>query len=422
MKRVLTAAVLTLACTSAARAQKLMEATAINEVFGDGAKITTVALTYDKAVDGLRLSTADFKVDGREVTAVYTCRSATRPKEAVQASPCVAVKLKTQTEMKPVMPDEAQGKAKGPVAGRVGMGGNGSKNDKPLGNDSVRVAQVRTIYTDRGKKIKAVPAGGIMARSDRTLVADDFRQSVFHDSATGIGLKYNLYTPKGMKPGERYPLILFIHDASGAGKDVRNCLLQGNGATVWASPEWQATYPCFVLAPQFAQVTVDDDFHTTPDLDACLHLIDSLVDSNPVDTTRIYTTGQSMGCMSSYVLMLRRPELFASAMLVAGQWDPSVLAPLAHKNLWLLSCKGDLKSSAGVAAAIKVWEQNGGKVVEQEWPLQATAAQRRAEVDSMLAAGGNIHYTHFAGGSHNNTWRVAYYIDGIRKWLFRQRK
>lgn len=336
MKRVLTAAVLTLACTSAARAQKLMKATAINEVFGDGAKITTVVLTYDKAVDGLRLSTADFKVDGREVTAVYTCRSATRPNEAVQASPCVAVKLKTQTEMKPVMPDEAQGKAKGPVAGRVGMGGNGPKNDKPLGNDSVRVAQVRTIYTDRGKKIKAVPSGGIMVQSGRTLVADDF--------------------------------------------------------------------------------------HTTPDLDACLHLIDSLVDSNPVDTTRIYTTGQSMGCMSSYVLMLRRPELFTSAMLVAGQWDPSVLAPLAHKNLWLLSCKGDLKSSAGVAAAIKVWEQNGGKVVEQEWPLQATAAQRRAEVDSMLAAGGNIHYTHFAGGSHNNTWRVAYYIDGIRKWLFRQRK
>lgn len=117
MKRVLTAAVLTLACTSAARAQKLMKATAINEVFGDGAKITTVVLTYDKSVDGLRLSTADFKVDGREVTAVYTCRSATRPNEAVQASPCVAVKLKTQTEMKPVMPDEAQGKAKGSVAG-----------------------------------------------------------------------------------------------------------------------------------------------------------------------------------------------------------------------------------------------------------------------------------------------------------------
>lgn len=224
------------------------------------------------------------------------------------------------------------------------------------------------------------------------------------------------------KPGERYPLIMFIHDAGGAGKDVRHCLLQGNRATVWASPQWQPGHPCFVLAPQFAQVTVDDDFHTTPDLDACLHLIDSLIAENPVDTNRIYTTGQSMGCMSSYVLMLRRPTLFASAMLVAGQWNPNVMAPLATKNLWLLSCKGDIKSSEGVAQAIAVWKQHGAKVVEQEWPLQATTAQRRQEVDSMLAAGGNIHYIHFTGGSHNNTWRVAYYIDGVREWLFRQRK
>ncbi len=287
--------------------------------------------------------------------------------------------------------------------------------------DTVSITQVRSLQSVRGKKIQAQKQS-VIARSTHTFVADDFIQANFPDRQTGINLAYNLFTPKHPELGKRYPLVLFIHDASGAGKDVKNTLLQGNGATVWATPESQAKHPCFVLAPQFAQVTVDDDFHTTPDLDACLNLIDSLMKQYPIDPDRVYTTGQSMGCMSSYVLMLRRPELFASAMLVAGQWNPSVMAPLARKNLWLLSCKGDVKSSEGVAQAIQVWKKNGATVTEQEWPLDTTVEARAEEVKDMLRHGGNIHYTHFVGGSHNNTWRIAYDIEGVRDWLFAQHR
>jgi predicted peptidase len=215
---------------------------------------------------------------------------------------------------------------------------------------------------------------------------------------------------------------MFIHDASIAGRPLGSALTQGNGAITWATPEWQATHPCFVLAPQFATVQVDDDFNVQPELDVCLSLVDSLLNQYSIDRDRVYTTGQSMGCMSSYVLMLRRPDLFASAMLVAGQWDANALAPLANMNLWLLSCKGDVKSSEGVAAAIDVWKANGAEVVEQEWPLQDTAEGRAQSVKNMLNAGGNIHYTHFTGGSHMNTWRVAYDIDGVKEWLFEQHK
>lgn len=56
------------------------------------------------------------------------------------------------------------------------------------------------------------------------------------------------------------------------------------------------------------------------------------------------------------------------------------------------------------------------------WPLEATEAVRRKEVADMLKCGGNIHYTHFAGGNHRSTWCVAYDIDGIREWLFRQHR
>jgi predicted peptidase len=54
--------------------------------------------------------------------------------------------------------------------------------------------------------------------------------------------------------------------------------------------------------------------------------------------------------------------------------------------------------------------------------LQDTAEGRAQSVKEMLDAGGNIHYTHFTGGDHMNTWRVAYDIEGVKEWLFSQHK
>ena len=40
----------------------------------------------------------------------------------------------------------------------------------------------------------------------------------------------------------------------------------------------------------------------------------------------------------------------------------------------------------------------------------------------MLAAGGNINYTICKNGSHRYTWQYAYAIEGVRDWLFAQKK
>lgn len=406
-----------------AKAQTVQNATAISEVFGDGVKITTAILTFSEPIASSSLDSLSFTVDGRTVERVYA-NSTMEKGTAEDFGKYVIIELKSETALKPITQNETQGKMQGPKAGGNGMHGPGwnpsmAKKEAP---DTAKITLAHSITTKSNHNIMPDATTVWVARSSKTLVADDFTQHIFHDDSTGIDLKYNLYTPKNSKTGEKYPLLLFIHDASGAGKPIRNTLLQGNGAIVWATPEWQAEHPCYVLAPQFDQVTVDDNFNTTPDLDACLHLLDSLIATGNIDTDRIYTTGQSMGCMSSYVLMLRRPELFASAMLVAGQWNPEVMAHLAKKNLWLLTCKGDVKSSEGIAAAIDVWKANGATVVEQEWALEASPAEREIEVANMLKQGGNIHYTHFAGGSHNNTWRIAYDIEGVRQWLFNQCK
>lgn len=253
-------------------------------------------------------------------------------------------------------------------------------------------------------------------------MADKFQKLSYQDKATGVTLTYHIFLPKGYHEGGNYPLVMFMHDMSGAdpGADADSVLNSNRGACVWAEEESQAKHPAIVLVPHFSKQTVDDNYTVAPDVYAALNLLKSTIRSYAVDSDRVYVTGQSMGCMMSYVMMSKEPNLFAAGLLVAGQWDTTVIAPMALKNLWLVSCTGDEKSSAGVAAALKVWRANGAVAREQLWPLDTTEEARNEEVGKMLMMGGNIHFSHLIGGDHRTTWMKAYDIEGIRDWLFAQ--
>lgn len=49
----------------------LRGATAITQVFGEGQKLTAIALAYDADIDTTSLGTASYRVDGRTITRVY---------------------------------------------------------------------------------------------------------------------------------------------------------------------------------------------------------------------------------------------------------------------------------------------------------------------------------------------------------------
>jgi predicted peptidase len=132
------------------------------------------------------------------------------------------------------------------------------------------------------------------------------------------------------------------------------------------------------------------------------------------------TTGQSMGCMMTYLLMSKHSSLFTAGLLVAGHWRASDLAPMAEKPLWLVSSAG--ASKTGAEQAIAEWQQHGGVAATAEWPLTATDAERGASTADLLAKSGNIHYAHLTSGSHFDTWRVAYSFRAVRDWLFSQHK
>jgi predicted peptidase len=71
-------------------------------------------------------------------------------------------------------------------------------------------------------------------------------------SPSGEAMAYRLFVPPGYDAAKNYPIILWLHGAAGRGSDHISQLAGGNlaGSHIWTTPENQAKYHAFVLAPQ----------------------------------------------------------------------------------------------------------------------------------------------------------------------------
>ena len=161
--------------------------------------------------------------------------------------------------------------------------------------------------------------------------------------------------------GEEYPLVLFIPDASAVGKDWETPLQCGNGGTIWAGDEWQAEHPCFVVTMIYEDKYINDyNEYYESWLTGTMGLIRQIAEQYPVDASRIYTTGTSMGAMASMLMMEEDPDLFAAAYMVAGQWrDTEAVKDIKDENILFLhtgaekTVKENLDFTAVIAAIVE---------------------------------------------------------------------
>ena len=232
---------------------------------------------------------------------------------------------------------------------------------------------------------------------------------------------------------EKYPLVQFIHDAGACGKDTRLALAQGRGALVWASPEVQKEHPCFVFAPQFdGPPIVDDDWNVDERLEDAKAALDNILELYSIDRNRIYTTGQSMGCMASIVLNIRYPEYFAASYLVAGQWDERNIPGLEKQKLWMLCSQGDAKAFPTMNQMCVNMERAGARVARRVINAGLSQEDYTKIADEIMKEKPDIIFTpynletvadgwHSNGGEHHvSTWQTAYDVKVIRDWLFAQ--
>ncbi|MCB1468907.1 MAG: prolyl oligopeptidase family serine peptidase [Rhizobiaceae bacterium] len=385
--------------------------TAITEVFGDGQKLTAIAIGYDEEIDDSAISPHAFSVEGRTITRVYANTSA-EPSETGRNGRFVLIELS---------PDDD---------GAVVFGSVG--RDVVRKDPSATITQVGSVTTVSGETYRPTDVA-IPITSTMNLIVDDFDQQVFSDPATGDVVEYNLYVPEDYDPSKSYPLVLFMHDVGVTSAEVDTTLRQGLGAVIWASPSEQAKHEAFVLAPQFAVQVAGDDSEASSWAQTTVDLLAQISNRYSIDQNRLYTTGQSGGAMLSLAIMIEHPDLFAAGVIVAGQWDPAKVAPLANTRQWIVVSEGDAKAFPTENEMTAVYEGLGTKVARATWSGLSTPQEFDTRVAAMEAEGAPINYTVLAkgtvvpegqddnaGSNHINTWRIAYTIEGIRDWLFKQ--
>jgi predicted peptidase len=437
----------------------LLRTLALARVFPEGEKIVAFALEYDCELQREALSPASFAVIDRSLEPDIPAKPRTITKVYRNDEPATAegdrpgrfVILETDPSEKEafaITSYNAEGKPdpfgpgpasyakpgapkEGPGGPPKGPGGGPGPQMGYCGPKPTRIL-VRQLA-----RLAAVNGGVVpMCEAPCTEVycpeVEGFALRQFED------LPYNLYIPQDYDPQKRYPLVLFVPDAGGRGAHPRTPLIQGIGGVIWASEEDQAKHPCFVVCPNFgpAEVLTHDDFTCLPKLYKIKNVLDEVTAAYSIDMDRIYTTGQSMGCMTSCELMCTYPDYFAGAVLVAGQWDPVRCGKaMAHQNLWILVSWNDKKAHPGMDAICDAIVENGGTVARSILDGSADAATLSLQATAALATPANVHYTLFEGdtvvpadqhpnpgSNHTNTWRVAYQIAAVRDWLFTAHK
>jgi len=217
-------------------------------------------------------------------------------------------------------------------------------------------------------------------------------------------VRYRLMSPAGGGADEKFPLVVYLHGAGERGDDNRKQLLYL--PDVLAREENRRRYACFALAPQCpsGMKWVDVDWSaakTSPQgppsaaMKAVLAMLDDVLHAWPIDASRIYLTGLSMGGYGTWDLAVRRPAQFAA------------IAPL---------CGGGDETKAAALKDLPIWAVHGEK------DAAVPVARSRDMITAVRQAGGEPKYSELPGVGHN-CWSQAYDpAFGLLDWLFAARR
>jgi predicted peptidase len=204
------------------------------------------------------------------------------------------------------------------------------------------------------------------------------------------GLNYQFQGNPKWEGKERYPLVIWLHGAGQSGDD--NEAQMGGAPKQLLTEENQAKRPCFFLAPQCPSREIGWKNEVA---DKLVAFIAELTDKLPIDETRIYLTGSSMGGSGTWYMAAKYPQVFAAAVPLCGG--------------------GDAKN-AEVLKNIPFWAFHGDK--DDMVPVERS----RTMVAAVKAAGGTlINYTELEGAGHGITG-IVYPRPDLHEWIFAQRR
>lgn len=195
-------------------------------------------------------------------------------------------------------------------------------------------------------------------------------------------------------PGQRLPLVVFLH---GDGQDGTDNAAQlagyGNGSLQLVDQARKVRTPLVYLAPQ-----------TTGGYWPPERVMAAIADALtrwPIDPQRIVLTGISSGGTGVWDTLKRYPRCFAAAVPMSGMTEPSGLQHIAQIPQWIFHGEkdDDTDVESGVGRA-----QMGSRVI----------------VRALRASGGDPVYTEYPGERHV-IWSRAYAEPELLPWMLAQR-
>ena len=287
-------------------------------------------------------------------------------------------------------------------------------------DDVVPVAEntaiIQSRYQKIGGEIQVIHKPGVghhpHGLDDPTPVVDFIVSHTLKPSTSGYAFKtftgaqgslpYRILSPATIKAGERYPLVLFLHGAGERGTDNQNQLR--HGGPLFLDPKNREVYPAFVVFPQcpenkrWVEVDwIDPKPHHQPKepsvpMSLVLELLPLLEKSLPIDPSRAYVMGLSMGGFGTWDIAARHPDWFAAAVPICGGAD---------------------NSTAPSLAALPIWAFHGAQ--DSTVPTSRT----RSMIEALKEAGGKPKYTEYPGVNHD-AWTPALAEPGLLPWMFAQ--
>ncbi len=208
--------------------------------------------------------------------------------------------------------------------------------------------------------------------------------------AADAELRYGWLTPEKIESGQTYPLVLCLHGRSG----------NARSPSVLAEDAMRQKYSCFVLVPECDQSA---SWASSPafgrgekpeKLPLVIEALRSLMKTEPIDSSRVYVIGQSMGGVGTWAAAARYPELFAAAVPVCGAWDVADASNMVN---------------------VPIWAFHGDK--DPTVPVRFS----RELTEAVKKAGGTVKYTEYPDVGHDS-WSATYSDAAMWQWLFAQRK
>ncbi|MEO8352660.1 MAG: prolyl oligopeptidase family serine peptidase [Chthoniobacteraceae bacterium] len=180
---------------------------------------------------------------------------------------------------------------------------------------------------------KPTPGAPAIGGPFAELITGDWASSEFK------GLPFVLYAGIGLDPAKKYPLVVALH-----GKSQNN--ENGGQVTGWmksfTTPERYAKNPCIIIAPLCYQPFggTGGGWGDKPGTQT-IALVKELLRSLPVDKSRIYAIGHSMGGFGVCHLINSEPRLFAAGVPVSGCGGVPNPSIYRRSPVWLFHAADD---------------------------------------------------------------------------------